>query len=144
MHCKNYSIFHTRAEFRQFLLWMSMFSLPQALLMHIHVWVITSTTWDPSFSTGRLYQDVVQNDYWRTAGSVCEAQWPRIKDALQCLSEEYGWPDYLHVISTAEQGTYSQASGLWKWVWSTYSQVHWCSRRAVVALHTALTHSERL
>lgn len=63
---------------------------------------------------------------------------------LSSVSKEYGWPDYLLVISTVEQGTDSGASGLWRWVWSTYSQVHWCSGQGVVALHTALTDTERI
>lgn len=37
--------------------------------------------------------------------------------------------------------TESEISGLWKWVWTTYSQVH-CSGLAGVALRTALTLME--
>lgn len=111
-HCKNYSPFHTRAGFRQFLLGMSMFFPLQDLLMRIQVCVITSMTCFPEIQASPLGVCIKMKYKKNSDGQLREAQRPHIKDALQCLSEEYGCPDYLRVISIAEQETYSGASGL--------------------------------
>ncbi len=122
----------------------NVFSLPRPTYVHASVcdYINDMLSRDPNPSTGCLYQDVVQGEYWRTVVWGSAATYKRCSP-VSVWRIWIAWLDYLCVLSTAEQGTDSRASGLCKWVWRTYSQVHWCSGWAVVALHTALTDSER-
>ena len=67
-------------------------------------------------------------------------------DALQCLSGEYGWPDYLCVISTAEQsrGQIQEPLACENECEALTPRFTDVVDEPVVALHTVLTDSERL
>lgn len=84
--------------------------------------------------------DYIKMSYKNTTDRrLYKAGWPHIKYGLWCLPEEYRWPACLHVISAARAGRETRES---------LACENECEalipRMAIVALHTALTHSEQL